>query len=141
MCVGAKRSGFSDSKLPNMHIILVEDDNVCSEVMGAALARGGMQVTSVADGAEAIALLDNGVCPDLLLTDIRLPGDWDGWLVARMYQDEWPGLPVIYMSASQPSTDQVDNSIYLRKPVCPNLLLRAVKALARSQVRAGQRLH
>jgi CheY-like chemotaxis protein len=136
-----KLTAFSRFEAANMHIILVEDDNVCSEIMGAALARGGMQVTSVADGAGAIALLDNGVCPDLLLTDIRLPGDWDGWLIARMYQDEWPGLPVIYISATQPSTDQVDNSVYLRKPVCPKLLLQAVRALARARVRAGRRLH
>ena len=125
-----------------MHIILVEDDSIGSEIVGAALVQDGMQVTSVADGAEAIALLDEGVCPDLLLTDIRLPGEWDGWLVARIYQDEWPDLPVIYISAKQPTTDRVDNSIYLCKPVSLVLLLQAVKALAGPRLRrVGGRRH
>jgi len=129
---GTDTEFLGSTEAEGMHIILVEDDEVCSEIVGAVLARDGMRVTSVSDGAEAIALLDKGVRPDLLLTDIRLPGDCDGWLVARIYKDECPTLPVIYISASQPSTDQVDCSVYLRKPVCPALLLRAVKALTGS---------
>lgn len=114
-----------------MRVMLVEDDAINRDIMGAALASGGIQVTSVATGDEAVALLDGGFCPDLLLTDIRLPGNCDGWLVARIYKDELPGLPVIYVTASRTATDQVDNSVYLRKPISPKLLLATVRVMAK----------
>jgi CheY-like chemotaxis protein len=113
-----------------MHILLVEDDAICREVVGTILQTHGNDVTSVATGTEAIALLDDGLKPDLLLTDILLPGDFDGWTVARVFQDEIPRLPVVYLTATLWDVDPVSNSIYLLKPVRPELLMQAIRAIA-----------
>jgi CheY-like chemotaxis protein len=121
-----------------MHIMVVEDDATCRTIVEAALTRSGMRVTSAVTGAQAIAMLDDGLRPDLLLTDIQLPGSCDGWLIARIYRDECPNLPVIYLTGSQPETDQVNNSIYLRKPVRPDLLVEAIRALAHPSAATGR---
>ena len=112
-----------------MHILLVEDDAICREVVGAALRVHGHQVTSASSGSEAVDLLDVGLKPDLLLTDIQLPGEVDGWLLARFFKDEMPELPVVYMTATRHDTDQVANSIYLLKPVRPSLLMDVIGAI------------
>jgi CheY-like chemotaxis protein len=121
-----------------MHIMVVEDDATCRTIVEAALTQSGMRVTSAATGAQAVAMLDDGLRPDLLLTDIRLPGPCDGWLIARIFRDECPNLPVIYLTGSQPETDQVSNSVFLRKPVRPGLLVEAIKALAHLSAATGR---
>lgn len=112
-----------------MHILLVEDDATCREIVGAALRVHGHHVTSVSCGAEAVDLLEVGLKPDLLLTDIQLPGDLDGWLLARHFKEEMPELPVVYMTGRRRDNDQVTNSIYLLKPVRPSLLMDVIGAI------------
>jgi CheY-like chemotaxis protein len=115
----------------SMLVVLVEDDEISRDIVEATLRREGLSVRTVATGDEAVALLtDELLRPDLLVTDLQLPGDLDGWSVAQIFQDEHPNLPVIYITATDGESDHVGNSIYLRKPVSPNLLLGAIKALA-----------
>ena len=113
-----------------MLVVLVEDDEISREIIESTLVREGMTVRTVASGDEAVALLTDDLRPDLLLTDLQLPGDLDGWSVAEIFQDEHPHLPVIYITATDGESEHVGNSIYLRKPVSPQLLLGAIKALA-----------
>ena len=126
-----------------MHILLVEDDAICSEVVAATLRKQGHEVTSAPSGADALALLETGFEPDLLLTDVQLPGDIDGWLLARFFKDEIPELPVVYMTATRRDIDQVSNSIYLLKPVRPSLLTQAVETIGRVErhLRLTRTLH
>ncbi|HEY8383470.1 MAG TPA: response regulator [Microvirga sp.] len=115
-----------------MRVVLVEDDPVCREIVEATLRREGHEVTSLETGEAAVALLDEEARPDLLLTDVQLEGDFDGWSLARLYQDEYPSLPVVYITAGQGETDPVNNSVYLKKPIDLKLLLRTVSVLART---------
>ncbi len=63
-------------------ILLAEDDDSLRAFLGRALERAGYEVTSCADGEEALAALKGGRF-DLLLTDIVMPGA-DGIEVARV---------------------------------------------------------
>jgi CheY-like chemotaxis protein len=111
-------------------IVLVEDDEITRELVEVALRQEGHEVASFGDGEAAVAFLEEGrTRPDLLVTDIQLPDDFDGWAVARAFQEEHPRLPVIYITASTMPPDPVNNSIYIRKPVKSDLLLKAVAAL------------
>ena len=62
-------------------ILLAEDDDSLRGFLSRALERAGYDVTSCADGDEAMLALDDGDW-DLLLTDIVMPGV-DGIEVAR----------------------------------------------------------
>ena len=125
-----KRRYLPTSWSPQMRILLVEDDEVCRNVLELTLRRDGQTVTSVSTGAEALALLEGGIKPDLLLTDIHLQDGIDGWLLARIFQDILPDHPVVYITATPAGACHVTNSIFLLKPLRLSLLLQAIGAIA-----------
>jgi CheY-like chemotaxis protein len=55
-------------------------------------------VTGAADAEQALALLDDGMQVDLLLTDIALGAGLRGTELARLAQARRRGLPVLLMS-------------------------------------------
>lgn len=112
-----------------MSILLVEDDEFARELLEMVLTGSGLSVVSVSNGDEALDLLEQGETFDLLMTDIRLPGQHDGWSTAVEVRRFVPDIPVIYMTASHQQSCPVSRSVYLRKPVKPKLLISVVSAL------------
>src|SRR6476620_9548945 len=112
-----------------MSILLVEDDEFARELLEIVLTGTGLDVVAVADGDEALELIEQGETFDLLVTDIRLPGRYDGWSTAVEVRRFMPDIPVIYMTASHQQSCAVSRSVYLRKPVQPKLLVSVVSAL------------
>ncbi len=77
-------------------VLIVEDEEMVREVAAAEFADAGFTVIEAGTGAVALALLEGGAAVDLLFTDVRLPGDMDGWAVARQARALHPALPVMY---------------------------------------------
>ena len=77
-------------------ILLAEDDDSLRGFLARALERAGYEVTSCADGDEAMTALDSGPY-DLLLTDIVMPGA-DGIEVARAAAARMPGVPIMFIT-------------------------------------------
>ena len=76
-------------------ILLAEDDDSLRGFLTRALERAGYEVTSCADGEEAITHLN---APwDLLLTDIVMPGI-DGIELARQAGIAHPGLRIMFIT-------------------------------------------
>ena len=50
------------------------------------------------NGVEALALIENGCMPDLLFTDVVMPGGINGRQLALRLRERWPDLPVLYTS-------------------------------------------
>lgn len=62
-------------------------------------------------------VLATGDRPDILITDIRMPGSCDGWKLARRARELCPELFVIYISGYSAEEPQpVPGSIFLKKP-------------------------
>ncbi len=76
-------------------ILLAEDDDSLRGFLTRALERAGYEVTSCADGEEAVAALDQTF--DLLLTDIVMPG-LDGIEVARQAAARQPELRIMFIT-------------------------------------------
>ena len=77
---------------------VVDDDRSVRFVLAAALGEAGFRVTAFADAAEVLDALASGRVPDLLLTDVRMPGD-SGLTLLDKLKASHPRLPVIVMSA------------------------------------------
>ncbi len=77
---------------------IVDDDRSVRFVLAAALGEAGYRVTAFSDAAEVLAALQAGRRPDLLLTDVRMPGD-NGLVLLDKLKAAHPQLPVIVMSA------------------------------------------
>ena len=76
-------------------ILLAEDDDSLRGFLARALERAGFEVTSCADGEEAVTHLDTRW--DLLLTDIVMPG-MDGIEVARQAAAKDPDLRIMFIT-------------------------------------------
>lgn len=84
-----------------MRILVVEDDPLILEFASEALREAGYEVTTACDGHQALNQCRQRTA-DLLVTDIRLPGDISGWEIAEECRKHDPDLPVIYASGFSP---------------------------------------
>lgn len=114
-----------------MQVLVAEDEPMLRLMLTTSLARAGYEVTAAPDGTAALRLLDDGVAPDALITDIRMPGA-DGWTVARAYRSRFPDLPVLYITGFTDHSDAVPGGVVLPKPFRIAKLLAALAALQQS---------
>lgn len=82
-------------------ILLVEDDDSLRRAAERTLTRLGYEVTSAANGLEAIRLIEGGERWDLLLTDLIMPGLGGAELYQRLEERDIR-MPVIFMSGQAP---------------------------------------
>jgi two-component system, OmpR family, response regulator len=101
-------------------ILVVEDDAILHDLIVNVVRRSGHQAVSAYNGEDALRILrDPDQRIDWLLTDIRLPGVIDGWVVGSEFTLTHPRQPVIYMSevVQDSASRRAANSIFLPKPV------------------------
>ena len=78
---------------------VVDDDRPVRFVLATALRDAGYEVTGFESAADVLATLDRGgPAPQLLFTDVRMPGD-DGLALLEALKQRLPALPVVVMSA------------------------------------------
>ena len=98
-------------------ILLVEDEPLLREVTSEDLSDLGFETICARDGDEALEMLAAGHDIAALITDIRMPGQSDGWQVANRARELHPGLPVIYLSGySEDGPEPVEGAAFVRKP-------------------------
>ncbi len=114
-------------------ILVVEDEEPLQEIVYDALKEGGFDVTTVASGQEAVAMIESGVVQySALVTDVNLKGPMKGWDIARLVRQIDPAFPVVYITgaaADDWASKGVPNSILLTKPFAPAQLVTAVSQL------------
>jgi len=79
-------------------IWVVDDDRGVRFVLATALREAGYDVAAFDAAHDALAALATRPVPDLLFTDVRMPGD-DGLVLLEKLKSALPQLPVIVMSA------------------------------------------
>ena len=114
--------------------LVVEDEGLLRFELVEELGAAGWRMREAANGEEALRLLTQtrarGEKIDFLVTDIRLGGAVDGWQVAEVCRNAWPGLPVIYVSANPIAPDRkVAGSMFLSKPVDVESLIVSCRML------------
>ena len=118
-------------------ILLVEDDAAVRGLARRLLEGAGYVVVEADGGDEALELTSHGgLKPDLLLTDIVLPG-LSGRDLARRLVAEMPGLLVLLMSGYTDDIIARQGSLgpgehFLQKPFVPRVLLQKVRETLRA---------
>jgi CheY-like chemotaxis protein len=113
-------------------ILLVEDEPAVRAVAARSLERSGFRVLQASGGAAALELMDGHEPPDLVLTDLMMPGI-GGAELARRLAKRWPALPILFMSGYSVE-DLVrqgalsSEGVILPKPFTPDGLVRSVAA-------------
>ena len=85
------------TSVPAIEVWVVDDDESIRWVLEKSLAREGMAVRVFEGSTELLDALGDGR-PDVLISDIRMPGI-DGLALLERVRGRWPTLPVIIMTA------------------------------------------
>lgn len=86
-----------------MRILLLEDDRATALSIEAMLRKLGHQTDWFQNGPEALDHLRGNPMPDLVLTDILMPG-MDGLEVIRNLRNLSPHMPIIAMTSQSSTT-------------------------------------
>ncbi|MBK7947720.1 MAG: sigma-54-dependent Fis family transcriptional regulator [Deltaproteobacteria bacterium] len=121
------------------NVLIVDDDEALRDSLSLMLTAEGYAVRTAPDGRTALELLE-GTPVDAILCDLRMPG-LDGFELIPQITRQWPGMPVILMSAHG-TEDLAIEAIqrgaydYLAKPFQPaELRLTLRKAAERESLR------
>ena len=120
-------------------ILIADDEKTFVDALADLLRREGYECQTVPDGLAAAAELNTANQYDLLIADIRMPGNPDLELIKHLPQIA-EGLPVILATAYPDATlalKSVDLPVlsYLIKPVkLPELLILVRRGIERSAV-------
>ena len=118
MSLAANNGGTNDTTT----VLVVEDEALICEMISQALQEHGFRVCAVANAGDALRYLIDGLPADVLFTDINLPGEMDGALLAQRARDMRPDLPVVFASGRLSLLDQlrgVPRAACLPKPYSP----------------------
>jgi CheY-like chemotaxis protein len=97
---------------PKNLIIIVEDNEDFQELYGMVADKAGFEVEHIYDGKTALARLERGPIPTILLLDSRLPlahGD-DILLMARS-KAEWSRVPIYMITADMRGAQKYKTSL------------------------------
>jgi two-component system cell cycle sensor histidine kinase/response regulator CckA len=133
--VAASSGDSGQTHIASETILVVEDNDALRRITVIKLAKLGYQVIETGGATAALRALDNGARPDLLFTDVVMPGPLDGIGLAREAVQRLPRLRVLLTSGfTERSADRYDSQVpwpLLSKPYRSADLAQALrKALA-----------
>lgn len=108
----------------SLRIMVVEDEPSLARLTRRVLEKEGHSVSVATSGDEALSALEGRAVPDLILSDLQLPGSYDGRALGKVLRETYPGLMIAYMSGYSPEfEDETFNpSHFLPKPFTPRQL-------------------
>ena len=112
-------------------VLVVEDEVMVRALMVETLRDAGCAVTEASSADEAVRALKAAAAPDVMVTDVRLPGAMNGLELAARVHRTAPRMKVIVMSghASAENARGVADR-FLAKPFELKRLVGEVRTLA-----------
>ncbi|MES2759980.1 MAG: ATP-binding protein [Pseudomonadota bacterium] len=110
------------------HILFVDDDALLRDTVVPALEQAGFRVTAAADGDEAVARLQAGLRPDVVFSDIVMPGGTSGIALAGIVRDRFPGTAVVLATGYSVQRVGLPDVQVLSKPYALSAVIDALSA-------------
>jgi DNA-binding response OmpR family regulator len=125
--------------MPDVSILVVEDEPAVAEVVSLYLRRAGYAVRVAADGRAALREIDQQP-PTLIVLDLMLPG-LDGLAITRHVRERGD-VPIIMLTARSQESDRIAGlemgaDDYVTKPFSPQELVSRVRAVLRRAKPSG----
>jgi two-component system OmpR family response regulator len=123
----------SDTSSPT-RVLVVDDEPNIVDVVSMALRHHGFDVAQADSGAEALARVRDWH-PNVLVLDVMLP-DIDGFEVARRLAADHTGVPILFLTARDATTDKVwgltaGGGDYVTKPFSLEELIARLRNIVR----------
>jgi DNA-binding response OmpR family regulator len=118
------------------HLLIVEDEEGIVQFLKQGLEEEGYQVSAATDGAEGLALFQNGKF-DLVLLDWMLP-KMTGVEVCQAIRQQNSKLPIIFLTAKDTVQETVEGlksgaNDYIKKPFSFDELVERIKVQLRDK--------
>lgn len=110
-------------------ILVVEDDPKVRHVAVSSLRSLGFRVREAENGDDAVASLNQDGGVDLVLSDVKMPGNLNGTDLARRIRQDWPSMKVLLTSGYVDSADDVGQFEIIFKPYRVSELAERVHTL------------
>lgn len=119
------------------HVLLVDDDASVRTTLTMLLQASGYEVTTAANGFEALMLLQSGL-PAVLLSDLNMPV-MSGFELLSVVRQRFPNLPVVAMSGDYETGDAIPGGViadafYAKGYGNPGVLLRILSEMISAPV-------
>ncbi len=115
-------------------LLVVDDEPNLLRAVAACLKAEDFEVSTARSGNEALMQLAESV-PDLIISDIRMPG-MDGYKLARQLRGSprTALVPIVFLTAKDETADRIEGfragiDAYLTKPFEPAELIAVVKGI------------
>ena len=115
-------------------LLVVDDEPNLLRAVAACLKAEDYEVSTARSGHEALMQLAEAV-PDLIISDIRMPG-MDGYKLARQLRGSprTALVPIVFLTAKDETTDRIEGfragiDAYLTKPFEPDELIAVVNGI------------
>jgi DNA-binding NtrC family response regulator len=110
--------------------LLVEDEFLIRTIVADDLRGRGYRVIEAVNADEALVIIEASL-PDLVITDVRMPGSMDGLEMLVIIKKEHPDLPVIVMSGHLEAGLAIADgaAIFISKPFDPDALVDAADSV------------
>jgi two-component system, response regulator PdtaR len=106
---------------PKELVLVVEDETLIRMTSVDMIRDFGFDVIEASNADEAVAILE--AVPDItaVFTDIQMPGEMDGLLLAATVRDRWPPLALLITSGKvRPPADELPSGArFMPKPYSP----------------------
>lgn len=115
--------------MPDQLILIVDDHWELRRSVPMALVEAGYRVAAASDGATALRMLREGLAPDLILVDLRMPV-MSGWELRNALLKD-PALSQIPLIATSGHPENLGDDIgfeVLPKPLELDVLLDRIRA-------------
>jgi DNA-binding NarL/FixJ family response regulator len=120
--------------LMSKRLLVVDDEPNLLRAVAACLKAESYEVSTARSGREALMQLAEAV-PDLIVSDIRMPG-MDGYTLARQLRGSprTALVPLVFLTAKDQTADRVEGfragvDAYLTKPFEPEELIAVVNGI------------
>jgi CheY-like chemotaxis protein len=109
-------------------VLVVDDEVAILEALESVLADLGHRVSCAQNGRVALDLLERGLSPNVIITDLMMPVVNGFELISSLQRrSEWKGIPVIVASANRGyEGSDLRVSAVLRKPFSLEELFRCL---------------
>lgn len=116
-------------------VLVVEDDPLVRLVTEDVLTEAGFRVIEVPNADDALIALEARPDIRIIVTDVEMPGTFDGFTLARLVRHRWPQVGIVVCSGHvcPGDGDLPAGAEYLSKPIRPSKLISTVRDLETDQ--------
>ena len=116
-----------------MNVLLVDDDDLLRECFGSLLVEEGFRVTEAASARQALAVVEVGDAPVVLVTDLNLRSGMNGLALIAAVRQRQPSVRAVVISGDDDVPGLHPSDRFLAKPFRTADLVQVIGEVGRTQ--------